>query len=179
MKKWIKIPLVIIGVLLTLWFIGKATRTFTLMTMSADANFPTLKHGDKFFISKLVTPRRFRLISYVSNTEYFGKQIWVHRLCGLEGDTIEIRNGDLYINGQYSDKELGLAHPYKIPRAELPAVEQLHTLNEISTYTIGSDTIVTNLSDALVRRNQLKVFRVVLPASHRDNDIEKIFKAMY
>jgi signal peptidase I len=53
------------------------------------------------------------------NDSLSGRQIWVHRLCGLPGDRIEIRNDTLFVNGENADQQLNLRKYFVIPRVNL------------------------------------------------------------
>jgi signal peptidase S26 family len=52
--------------------------------------------GDRFLIQKLIAPRRWDLVAYV---EPEGK-LFMHRLVGLAGETLDIVDGDLFADGK-------------------------------------------------------------------------------
>jgi signal peptidase I len=103
---------VIIGII---WFVGRITNGIQYFTSSSRANEPTFKKGGHYFGTNLKTPKRLDFICYNMVIPEFAGQIWVHRLCGLPGDTIEIRSGDLYVNGVNQDESLNLKKEYAIP----------------------------------------------------------------
>src|SRR5688500_17559370 len=112
MSKTLKVFLIIAGSIIILWILGRVTNTLQFYSLPTTSNYPTIKQGDKFFASNLKRPKRFDFICYYITTPEYGKQIWVHRLCGLEGDKIEIRNGDLYVNNESVDKNFSVAYTY-------------------------------------------------------------------
>jgi signal peptidase I len=62
---------------------------------------PTLDPGDRFFVNKLVHPRRWDLVAYWNITDRPpGRTIYCKRLIGLPGERLRFDNGQLYINDQ-------------------------------------------------------------------------------
>jgi len=62
---------------------------------------PTLEPGDRFFVNKLVHPRRWDLVAYWNISDRPpGRTIYCKRLIGLPGEQLRFDNGQLYINDQ-------------------------------------------------------------------------------
>ncbi len=137
------------------------------------ANYPTIKPGTKIFASNLIEPKRFDFICYHSTTPGFGKQIWIHRLCGLEGDTIEIRKGDLLINQKDVDSNLSLAHEYILSSAELDRAKSFDDIDDALVQYLPGDSVEAYLSDKIVKDNSIRAIRKILPESYEDRDIRK------
>jgi len=116
MKKY-QIVLAVTGsVIVLLWIIGRATNMLQYFSVPTSSNRPTFKTGSHFFASNLITPKRFDFICYRMTDPNEGAQIWFHRICGMPGDTLEIRQGDLFINGINQDRAFNLKKMYTMPK---------------------------------------------------------------
>jgi signal peptidase I len=96
------------------------------------------------------------------------------RLCGLPGDTLQIKAGILYVNGINADDKLSLIHIFKVDRKDIGQIRH----NPRFAYTIPpySDTLYVSLEDRHVREQQIACERYLLPAGLRDNAIFSIYK---
>ncbi len=108
--------------LICIWAIGRLTNALQWYISPTITDYPNIMLGERFFATNLLKPKKFDLICYYSETPEFGKQVWTHRVCGLAGDVIEIKSGDLFVNGQNADKNLSLAHNYILPRLEFEKI---------------------------------------------------------
>ena len=73
-------------------FIGQS------VTVKGQSMYPTLHEGDHVVLSKISPIDRFDVV--IVNEASKGKNEWIiKRVIGLPGDTIELRNKQLYING--------------------------------------------------------------------------------
>lgn len=123
MRKF-KIALVVFSTLIFgLWIFGRLTNAFQYFSVPTESNEPTYKLGTHFFASNLITPKRFDFICYNTIDPEYGKQIWFHRICGMPGDTVEIRKGNLFVNGINEDAHLNVKKVYTIPRKLIPSVD--------------------------------------------------------
>ncbi len=80
-------------------------------TMVGSSMEGTLKNGDKLIINKMVyrftTPKRFDIIVF-KNTGKEHSYYTVRRIVGLPGETIQIKNGKIYINGEILQEEINV-----------------------------------------------------------------------
>lgn len=98
------------------WVVGRITHAFQFYSMPTKANEPTFKINSTFFASGLTTPKRLDFICYEgTDPDTHKKAFFVHRVCGVAGDTIEIREGDLFVNGVNQDISLNLKKMYSLP----------------------------------------------------------------
>ena len=70
-------------------------------TVSGASMYPTLHNGDRMVLSKVGDIHRFDVVILKApdeNVEY------IKRVIGMPGDTIEMKNGVLYINGKKVDQ---------------------------------------------------------------------------
>jgi signal peptidase I len=116
-REWVEsLAFTIIFVLVFTSYIAQATQVPT------ESMKPTILVGDHFFLDKLAFPANYPesirsflprrsvergdIVAFKSPTD--GNIPFVKRVIGLPGDTVEVRNKDLYINGTVMDE------PYKI-----------------------------------------------------------------
>lgn len=175
MKKKIKVVAIIVSVFATLAIIASATKMLQSYTSPSNANYPTLKNGNRFFTSILVKPERFSFIAYSATTPEYGQHKRVHRICGIEGDKVEIINGDLFVNNKSVDKELSLAHMYVFPISELVKIEEEVTLDEFTTQYLASDSMMAILPVQTVEKLNLKVRRFIIPADEKNEPIYNLY----
>lgn len=161
--------------LLAGWVTARLTGALQYYTTPSPANVPTLRVGDNFFTSNLVQPKRLDFIAYQHRDQAGQSSVWMHRLCGLPGDTLEMRRGLLYVNGQNLDAALHLQHYYTLAKADfahLPAAAAADTLGADRTSSPDSITRI-GLNDSEVARYHLPARRMVLPATYFDSYIQQ------
>ena len=124
--------------------------------------------------SKLITPKRLDFIWFMGKTP-FEQKLNLYRLCGLEGDTIEIRNGVLFINAKNIDAALKLSHNYLVSNTELDNIKSLRTIDQGLIQKINNDTVSVQLSDEFVLSNHIKATRLVYPKNYRNSLINSKF----
>jgi signal peptidase I len=173
MRPIVKYVLVSAVILAGLWTVGRLTNTLQFFRAPTSANYPSIKPGDRFLASNLISPKRFDLICYYSPAPEFQKQIWVHRLCALEGDKIEIVEGNLFINDKYADSSLSLAHTYTIAASELEKVKSVEKIDEPLLLGYKNDSISITLPDKTILTNSINAKREILPRNSIDEYIEK------
>lgn len=70
--------------------------------VNGDSMSPTLYNGDLLYIDKLsfkfVQPKRFDIAVFPNKSEY--GELLIKRIIGLPGETVQIRDGSVYINGK-------------------------------------------------------------------------------
>lgn len=112
MKEWIRdivVAIVIAGIILT----------FVKPTIVKERSMePTLHNNDYLFISKqayklLGEPKHGDIIVFHTNleTEEGHEKMLIKRIIGLPGDTVEIFNGQVYVNGEMLQEDY-INEPY-------------------------------------------------------------------
>ncbi|HHT51385.1 MAG TPA: signal peptidase I [Eubacteriaceae bacterium] len=100
MKKWLKDWLPSLFIALILSFILQ-NYIAQAVTIPSESMIPTLNINDKLIINKLIKPEDLEygdiVVFYSPVTK--GER-YIKRLIGIGGDTIEIKNGYLYRNGE-------------------------------------------------------------------------------
>ena len=86
--------------------------------------------GDRVLIDRSAllfrTPRRWEVIAFRPPRQR--EKLAVKRVVGLPGETVEIRHGDVYINGRIERKPLALQRAMAIPVDDANFVPQKHPL---------------------------------------------------
>ncbi|HWB93753.1 MAG TPA: S26 family signal peptidase [Puia sp.] len=135
---------------------------------------PSLKPGRFFLTTRIRKPRRFDLISYRAIVPPHGITILTHRLCGMPGDTLEIKAGVLHINGENVDNTLALKHVFKLALQDCTDI----AYDQKQAYTIPpyTNTLYISLEQSIVTRLPGKCERYILPPGLRDEDIFLTYK---
>lgn len=167
---------IIVGLFIT----GKITGALNYATARSSASLPAIKPGDFFFTSNLVSPKLFDFIAFHHTDPMMGKMIIVHRVCGMPGDTIAIKNGNLYLNGQSADDSLNLNLMYLVPAKNIQAlIEQFHLSGDNEPIQIDSGKAFVYLSRpqvAALTRLQIPFERYLPGNTRAAPEIEALYK---
>lgn len=172
MTKTLKFFLIVICSLFIIWVVGRITNTLQFFSVPSSANYPTLKPGDRFFASNLKTPKRFDFICYYSTTPEYGKIIVVHRLCGLEGEEIEIRNGDIYINNKPVDQGLPLTYTYRLSIADMNKLAETEDIDPLLLQVISRDSAMGSIPRDMITSHSINARRIILNKNEKNEYIE-------
>ncbi|MGC8624670.1 MAG: signal peptidase I [Phycisphaerae bacterium] len=93
-------------------------RIYSTSNSSQTLHFPYTYNGDRILVMKYLywfsPPQRWNIV--VFREPMFGKQNFIKRLVGLPGNTVEIVNGDVFIDGKIAHK------PVDVEKAMLQVV---------------------------------------------------------
>ena len=175
MKKPLKIALITLGILFGIYTVLGQTDMLKMYNIPTTANEPGIKLNSKIFVSNLADYENGDFICYEYENEMLGKHIRVHRLLGKANDTIEIKNGIFFINGQNFDKTVELQHFYLI---DLDKFQEL-LKNEIITKEVQAfrvnDVMMLTLLDKIAEKNGLSDQIKIEPKNQADQTIKKIY----
>ena len=80
---------------------------FQTVTMQESSMEPTIEVGDRFFMNQLIykftSPKRGDMIVFRTNASD-DAALHIRRVIGLPGETVRIRNGVIYIDGEIYDE---------------------------------------------------------------------------
>ncbi len=135
---WILYIAIILGVTyLIITYVGQRTK------VSGDSMEATLHTGDNLIVDKLSyhfrEPERYEII--VFPYRYERDTYYIKRIVGMPGETIQIKEGYLYVNGERSDEQYGLE---RMTSAGI-AAEEIH-LGEDEYFVLGDNR--NNSSDS-------------------------------
>ncbi len=174
MTKREKVFIILPIFLVSIWIFVRLTNILQFFTSPVSSNYPTIKEGDLFFTSNLIEPQKFNFICFKVKTEEKNKEIWTHRLCGIEGDIIEFINGDLFINGTSVDDSLNIAHTYFLSLRELENIKSTIAINE-SNISIENDSTFVTLPMKIAKLNKLDKRRYTLSREFKNDYIKKVY----
>lgn len=178
MKRILKILLITLGILLIAWTVVRITGLLQVYKSPTYANYPCLDIGENFFASPLVKARRFDFICYHAGSGDQEKHLRVHRLCGMEGDRIEIRDGVLYVNGENADRDLDLAQGYFGPMSGLDQLSAVVNLEDLK-YSFGpvsSDSFYIVLENSKVPLLNILLRKDILARDVADDQIRAQYR---
>lgn len=97
------IAIVLVATFLIVHFIGQRTQ------VSGQSMYPTLHHKDNLIVDKIsyrfTDPERYDII--VFPYQYEEKTYYIKRIIGLPGETVQVKDGYVYINGDKLDEDYG------------------------------------------------------------------------
>ena len=169
LKKIAKIAGIIILCLFALRIIGGITGMFAFYSIPSSGSEPTIKTGSFIITTNLKTPKRGNIISYIFNDSLYGNMSYIHRLCGVENDTIEIKNSVLFVNGENFDKHYNLQHSYVLPQAQLDNLKQL----SVENFRINEDNFMAFIQDIDAKKHALEKYRFMDSLNKPDQIIKE------
>ncbi|WP_395076267.1 signal peptidase I [Flavobacterium sp.] len=177
MNKKLKTTLLIFGILFISYSIIAQTGILKAYKNSTISNEPNMKINSRFFVSNLVSPKIGDFICYKRKDTIFGNQIRVHKLCGMENDVIEIKNGVVYLNGINIDKDFEHMHSYQITKQEYENIKLKENISkENIVFMIDENNLRTNLEDLIANKYGLTSKKIVDEKGKFDKWITETFK---
>jgi signal peptidase I len=90
---------------------------FTPVTVKGESMEPTYENDDRIVVAKIGKPERFDMVVFYAPD---AEENYIKRVIGLPGDSVEMKDDILYINGKkYTEPYL------KIKKGEIPPEENL------------------------------------------------------
>lgn len=168
MKKQVRILLFLLLFLVVSYQILALFGVFIVYKNPTTANEPNLKYNSKFVASNLVKPSLGDFICFTDDDKEFGEMIKVFRLCGLENDIVELKNGTLFVNGVNFDKNLSLIHFYKVDKNTFNFLEEASLINtELVNNRLDKDEYVVSIEDKIATKQKIIENRMI--DMQRDN----------
>lgn len=131
------IIVILVVTFLVVQFVGQRT------TVNGVSMYPTLNDGDSLIVDKITyrfsNPKRFDVV--VFPFQYQEGTYYIKRVVGLPGETVQIVEGVVYINGQPLEEEHGWGMIEKAGLASEPV-----TLGEDEYFVLGDNR--NNSSDS-------------------------------
>ena len=171
MKKALKTVVIIFILLLGIPTSLMFTGLLQISTLSSDANEPGIMLDSRIFISPLFSFERGDFVSYRYEDEEYGKHERVHRLVGKGGDTIELKNGVLFVNDENFDQNLEVAHMYKVPSSRYREFLDKGIITSERNAYRNRDVMMIHVSDKVARENG---FDDTIQISSKDQIIPRI-----
>ncbi|WP_299214538.1 signal peptidase I [uncultured Aquimarina sp.] len=160
-------------------YIAFGTDVYRFYTNSSAANEPNLPINSKVVVSIFIKPKRLDFVCYKHTDSLWGNNKRIHRLVGIPNDTLEIKNGVLYVNRKNVDSIINLVHSYKIQEKvakKLAQNKELITLfDDRSYYQSNNDSVIAFMSDRIAKRNNLESFKQIISKGKIDQHIKNQF----
>ena len=178
MKKPLKITLILLGILFIIYHLLSWTGIFTVYNNPTTSNLPTFELNSKMVASNLVEPKNGDFVCYKNQNGMLGNHIRVHRLCGMENDIVEIKNGTLFINGKNADKGTDFMHFYTLTESEYQKIkpETNPDVTFISRVGEKKDSIMILLSDNYAQKNNFEFRRRTANKMNENSIVQEIYK---
>ena len=182
-KKLIITAAVFCAAITVVWFVCRLTGMLLIFSIPTPSNLPNIKPGDKVYSSTLKDPAPYSFIIYTSHlSDSLGmvdvadgkaKSHYLHRLCGLPGNIIEMKNGILYVNNKNFDKKINLNNQYKISSTEFNLIEKADIEDMYkfgATQMSNYDSTLVILDSVLLKKygSKIKLVQYLLPNSQED-----------
>ena len=175
-KKTSIIIAVSISAVFLLFLTARMTGMLNYYSIPTQSNRPAIDKGDIIFTSNLVKPAINDMICFRHTETMFEKKevTYVFRMVATGGDKVEIRNGDLYLNGKRADEGLNLMHVYFVPTAmedrikTLAGIEDAYdpeSYGEADFQVLGdsSRVFLTNAHIELLKKEKILFNKEILP----------------
>ena len=155
-NRWFKTG-ILIALLLVAGLLVRFTGLVQVYRIHAGTNDPAMVSGRKAFISSLLRPERKKFIVYrQDSSHYWSGGLWLMRIVGMPGDTVQMINGDLFVNHRNADDGMNIKQEYIVPARELlkisPDFYQSHAA-EIIPFTGDS-------ADAALESKQVAAYKI-------------------
>jgi len=169
-KKLIITAAVFFSLLIVLWIVGRLTDMLQYYRIPTPSSEPNIMQGEKVFSSNLKDPSPYNFIVFTSKYEdsiniAFMPDLqpgtrYIHRLCGMPGDIIEMKNGIFFVNNKNFDKKINLNNQYKISSAESGLIDEDDmTAMEKSggIYSVSKDSFIVTFDNVLMKKYESKI----------------------
>jgi signal peptidase I len=161
-----------------LYLVFRLTGILQRFSIPSGSSQPTLQQGSHIWVSNLVSPKRFDHIVYWYNDSITQqKQHYVFRLCGMPGDTIEIKNGDLYVNNQNTSGMFDLCLEYQVNPNDGARLSEVLKLDEYDFMMMNdkAELILSKKQLDEARKLKISVERKIIPKEKSDEYISRIY----
>jgi len=177
MNKKLKYVPIVISIIIVLYFLLSLTGIFKTYKSPTTSNEPNLKLNSWFYATNLIEPKIGDFVCYENENPQFGKQTRVHRLCGNEEDTIEIKDGLVYLNGKNLDENTELIHNYKIAQEDFNKINNNEKLTEKNgVHQLDHNTFIIGLETSIAKKYNLNSKRLIDEKGKPDQYISAVFK---
>jgi signal peptidase I len=112
---------------------GNVTGSLRMYHIPNVTNEPAVKKGEYIMVSNIKTAQPYNFIvitsafadslqaAYMPDAKAGNR--FIYRLCGVPGDTLEMKNGVLWVNKKNFDEELNLKNQFSISNADYAQIE--------------------------------------------------------
>lgn len=164
---------------IVIWEVGRFSGMLGLFTVPSSSNEPNIKTNSHIWVTNLIRPERLDFMCFKGLDPLTGEsEVRVHRLCALEGDLVEIKDGKLFVNKVNIDSALELNQIYKVHISELRKLDDpvREKIEEVIVFGGNRDSILITTSHKFIITHQIKANKYVISADSTDEYILKVWK---
>lgn len=171
------IPIALISVYVLLSMFCYYTGALKLYNNTTNANEPNLELNSKLYISSWITPKNGDFVGYNFEDHISGKHTRIHRLIAKEYDTLQIINGNVYVNNQNIDNTLNLIHAYLISKDVYLNIKNSENIGDDHiAYSTDNDLVYTFLDKVIAKKYHLESARQISSINEMDHVIYDTYK---
>jgi|GEM_PF-573970 len=143
-----------------------------MYSIPTGANTPTIRPGSIIFATNLIKPQRNNFICFKANHFFTGvREQYVSRLVATAGDSVEIKDGVLFINGNNADAGLPLYHTWLVPDNEVYKLSDKEPDVEIISRP-DSETALLAFTEQYRNTHHIPAQRDIYPVAQTDTFIK-------
>ncbi len=126
--------------------VGRFLKFYILYTVPTTGMQPSINPHQIIFASSLLTPKRNNVVSYNATKSLLPNEVAadlkeiVGRIVAIESDTLEIKNGLLYLNNKMVDDTMNLSYNYMMSK------ESANRFPQKTTFSYSEDSVIINIS---------------------------------
>ncbi|WP_196889260.1 signal peptidase I [Aureivirga sp. CE67] len=169
---------IVLGGLLIFYQILHSTAVLRVYTVPTSSSMPTIKINSKILVSNLVSYDRGDFISFkrVDEIMGLGEIHVIYRMVAKEGDILEIKAGELFVNGKNFDENLNLQHFYILDNEKFEELSKKHDFSNITEKFRNSDDKTTiSLDKNFAQENNLESYIRMSKKGAVDSEIKKVY----
>lgn len=155
--------------------LNRTFKSHSFLAHPTPANEPTIETDSKFFASNLVSPKLLDFICFYAEDTLYGRQLRTFRVCGVEGDIVEIKNGQLFVNEKLIDTLIQTKHFYKLSAGNYEKVKDILKVDEMTIMSAQGDSLIIPIDDRTASAHNLSTSRIVFSKDHDDAGIFAVF----
>lgn len=149
---------------------------FQWFSVATNAQAPSIKKGDLVITSPLLQPKKNDIICFRNASGDHADQIWLFRLVATEGDTVEIKDGRLYVDHKDQDKKLNLMHIYRMSGKDVSSWKKTIGLRDEQLVSASGDSVDLVLHDAFFEDGIAKGRLLLMDRGIIEEDIREMYK---
>lgn len=124
----------------------------------------------------MITPKNGDFVSYQRYYELLGLHYRIHRLCGIAGDFVELKDGVLFVNGNNADAHMNLIHYYKISVPQIYLLFDYYSVHEFAYPERTNDSVYRiHLDDDYAGQNGFSNKRIILDKNEPDQVMQHTY----
>ena len=170
MKK-ISIALLIVGAIIILYIACNFLGLYSLYKSRSTSNEPGLKVNEWVAVTNLKQPKTGDFIAYNCDTI---KRM--HRLIATGGDTLEIKDGRVYVNHNDFDKNINVMHAYKLNAQQFALLKPEEMIDPLQGLRFNQPDYMVYIQDRIASKHKLLKFKVIAEKGKPDEYIGRAFK---